>query len=329
MELAERLAGARHPVGQPRHPRLQPLLAAGQPGRGHPPRAAPPVPPPRGLATAEGQPRRHVPAARRGRPVGRRRARARRARLPRRHRAPDRGAPQDDLRRPAAGQRAHPAARPHGGGDRRRRVVGPLWRSVLTLWQTALLAVAAAADRRDRRGAAVLRPVAVRRRPRAQRRARRALTSAGPTPACFPAHAAARLLDRRRPRRQPVRHGRRAAAGHHPPGRDGAQSATWASSSCCATSCRCPTGWSPRRRSSTTSPRPPGRLPFRADEPYRRTLNGIAARLAATAAKVLGRVVPGPDIHVELPPYDSPDELRADLDVIDTSLRSHGAGGAG
>jgi phosphoenolpyruvate carboxylase len=66
--------------------------------------------------------------------------------------------------------------------------------------------------------------------------------------------------------------------------------------------------------------------PFRADEPYRRALNGIAARLAATAATVLGRPVPGPDIHVELPPYEFPDELRADLDVIDASLRSHGAG---
>ena len=38
--------------------------------------------------------------------------------------------------------------------------------------------------------------------------------------------------------------------------------------------------------------------PFRADEPYRRALNGIAARLAATATTVLGRVVPGPDLHV-------------------------------
>jgi phosphoenolpyruvate carboxylase len=66
--------------------------------------------------------------------------------------------------------------------------------------------------------------------------------------------------------------------------------------------------------------------PFRGDEPYRRALNGISARLAATATAVLGRVVPGPDLHAELPPYDSPDELRGDLDVIDTSLRSHGAG---
>lgn len=65
--------------------------------------------------------------------------------------------------------------------------------------------------------------------------------------------------------------------------------------------------------------------PFRADEPYRRALGGISARLASTAHAVLGRV-PGPTPEVHLPPYDSPDELRADLDVIDASLRSHGAG---
>jgi phosphoenolpyruvate carboxylase len=65
--------------------------------------------------------------------------------------------------------------------------------------------------------------------------------------------------------------------------------------------------------------------PFRADEPYRRALNGISARLAATALQVLGRV-PGPVPEVQLPPYESPDELRADLDVVDSSLRSHGAG---
>ncbi len=64
--------------------------------------------------------------------------------------------------------------------------------------------------------------------------------------------------------------------------------------------------------------------PFRADEPYRRALNGISARLAATAAKVLGSV-PGPAPHAELPAYESPDQLRADLDVVDASLRSHSA----
>src|SRR3954451_3393337 len=66
--------------------------------------------------------------------------------------------------------------------------------------------------------------------------------------------------------------------------------------------------------------------PFRADEPYRRALNGVSARLAATARSVLGRV-PGPTPETPaLPPYDSPDDLRADLDVVDVSLRSHGAG---
>ena len=65
--------------------------------------------------------------------------------------------------------------------------------------------------------------------------------------------------------------------------------------------------------------------PFRADEPYRRALGGISARLAATAHAVLGRI-PGPAPEVQLPLYDSPDELRADLDVVDASLRSHGAG---
>jgi phosphoenolpyruvate carboxylase len=64
--------------------------------------------------------------------------------------------------------------------------------------------------------------------------------------------------------------------------------------------------------------------PFRADEPYRRALNGISARLAATAAAVLGRV-PGPAPTTQLPAYESPDQVRADLDVVDASLRSHGA----
>ncbi|TFV68518.1 phosphoenolpyruvate carboxylase [Blastococcus sp. CT_GayMR20] len=65
--------------------------------------------------------------------------------------------------------------------------------------------------------------------------------------------------------------------------------------------------------------------PFRADEPYRRALIGIYARLTATARAVLGRS-PGTAPEHELPAYGSPDELRADLDVVDASLRTHGAG---
>ncbi len=65
--------------------------------------------------------------------------------------------------------------------------------------------------------------------------------------------------------------------------------------------------------------------PFRADEPYRRALLGISGRLSATALAVLGHV-PGPAPRAQLPRYTSPDELRGDLDVVDASLRSHGAG---
>jgi phosphoenolpyruvate carboxylase len=65
--------------------------------------------------------------------------------------------------------------------------------------------------------------------------------------------------------------------------------------------------------------------PFRADEPYRRALHGVHARLAATAQQVLGSV-PGPPPHAVLDPYATPDELLADLGTIDASLRTHGAG---
>jgi phosphoenolpyruvate carboxylase len=69
--------------------------------------------------------------------------------------------------------------------------------------------------------------------------------------------------------------------------------------------------------------------PFRADEPYRRALRGMHARLHAFAATVLDPEegeVPGPVAHAALPPYGSIDELLDDLDVVCDSLRSHGAG---
>ncbi|WJJ09480.1 phosphoenolpyruvate carboxylase [Prescottella equi] len=64
---------------------------------------------------------------------------------------------------------------------------------------------------------------------------------------------------------------------------------------------------------------------FRADEQYRRAVRGLRARLTGTAARILGhpaaRAVAG-----ELPDYRDPAELLADLEIIDTSLRSHGDG---
>ncbi|MFC9516863.1 phosphoenolpyruvate carboxylase [Nocardiaceae bacterium NPDC056970] len=64
---------------------------------------------------------------------------------------------------------------------------------------------------------------------------------------------------------------------------------------------------------------------FRADEPYRRAVRGLRARLTATAARILGH----PAVHAvagDLPDYRDPAELLADLEIIDASLRSHGDG---
>jgi phosphoenolpyruvate carboxylase len=62
----------------------------------------------------------------------------------------------------------------------------------------------------------------------------------------------------------------------------------------------------------------------RADEPYRRALRVIRARLTATAAEILDRR-PQHELDLGLPPYSAPAELWADLDVVDASLRTHGA----
>ncbi|TVS86974.1 phosphoenolpyruvate carboxylase [Mycobacterium helveticum] len=61
----------------------------------------------------------------------------------------------------------------------------------------------------------------------------------------------------------------------------------------------------------------------RADEPYRRALRVIRGRLTATTAHILDRR-PQHGLDLGLAPYGTPAELRADLDTIDASLRSHG-----
>jgi phosphoenolpyruvate carboxylase len=62
----------------------------------------------------------------------------------------------------------------------------------------------------------------------------------------------------------------------------------------------------------------------RADEPYRRALRVVRARLSATAVEILDEE-PLQLLDLGLPAYATPDELRADLDTIDASLRSHGS----
>ncbi len=63
---------------------------------------------------------------------------------------------------------------------------------------------------------------------------------------------------------------------------------------------------------------------FRADEPYRRALRGIHARLWATFAEVLDEV-PGTEPRHPLPPYASITECVDDLRAVERSLESHGA----
>lgn len=63
----------------------------------------------------------------------------------------------------------------------------------------------------------------------------------------------------------------------------------------------------------------------RADEPYRRALSQIYARLSAAYPALTGEPTPRP-ARFEAPAYDGPDAFRADLNVLHDSLvRTHGA----
>ncbi|WP_333891442.1 phosphoenolpyruvate carboxylase [Mycolicibacterium gadium] len=64
--------------------------------------------------------------------------------------------------------------------------------------------------------------------------------------------------------------------------------------------------------------------PARLDEPYRRALRVIHARLTTTAFEILDRQ-PEHELHLGLDRYESPAEMLADLDVVDESLRTNGS----
>lgn len=70
--------------------------------------------------------------------------------------------------------------------------------------------------------------------------------------------------------------------------------------------------------------RSPDRNPHREDEPYRRALTGIYARLAATLLELSGTEAVRHAV-AEQPPYASADEFLADLHVIEASLHHHHA----
>lgn len=61
-------------------------------------------------------------------------------------------------------------------------------------------------------------------------------------------------------------------------------------------------------------------VPNRVDEPYRRAVHGIRGRVAATAISRLGSSVVEGDWSCH-EPYSSVEEMRADLDVVEASLR--------
>jgi phosphoenolpyruvate carboxylase len=64
--------------------------------------------------------------------------------------------------------------------------------------------------------------------------------------------------------------------------------------------------------------------PARGDEPYRRALRVIHGRLTATAAQILDQE-PDNLLDLDLPPYETPGEMQADLDTVDASLRANGS----
>ena len=64
--------------------------------------------------------------------------------------------------------------------------------------------------------------------------------------------------------------------------------------------------------------------PARSDEPYRRALRVIHARLTTTAAQILDRQ-PERELDLGLPAYDTPGQLLEDLDTVDDSLRVNGS----
>ena len=64
--------------------------------------------------------------------------------------------------------------------------------------------------------------------------------------------------------------------------------------------------------------------PAREDEPYRRALRVIHARLTATAQQILDEQ-PEHELDLGMSPYQTPAELLDDLDVVDESLRSNGS----
>ena len=286
---AGRPAGrARHPRRQPRHPGVQPLQPAGQPGRGPPPRAPPPVPPAGGLAAAAGQPGGDLRPARRGAAST---PRSSPASWPGHSSAPVVTAHPTEVRRRTISQVQRQITelvrrrdRAAAGEIDDAQWSAALWRAVLTLWQTALLRLSRLRlsdeiDEALRYYELSLFEVV----PAINAELRRELAPAGRTPACCrgrcccPARGSAATATATRSS-PPTRF---AAP---PPARPRRR---WTTTSPSSTRLRDELSMSdrliaPDRRPYALAEAPATTRPFRADEPYRRALTGMSARLAAT-----------------------------------------------
>ncbi|MBS0555765.1 MAG: phosphoenolpyruvate carboxylase, partial [Proteobacteria bacterium] len=74
----------------------------------------------------------------------------------------------------------------------------------------------------------------------------------------------------------------------------------------------------------------PDRSPHRSDEPYRRALTHVRARLATTRLRLLGGAPADTDLGpapAAVEPYDSADALAADLAIVHRSLVANGSAG--
>ncbi|OBA38858.1 MULTISPECIES: phosphoenolpyruvate carboxylase [Rhodococcus] len=65
--------------------------------------------------------------------------------------------------------------------------------------------------------------------------------------------------------------------------------------------------------------------PAHSDEPYRRAVHGIRARLTATAERLLPGVDLPHTVRIPCEPYPHPARLHTDLNIVDASLRAGGA----
>ena len=214
----------------------------------------------------------------------------------------------------------------HSETDDGRDIETELRRQVLTLWQTALIRLSRLQISDEiavglRYYPAALFEVI----PQGQRRGARSV--AGPLArrrTARRAHPAARLVDRRRPRRQPERDRRRGPAGHRQRRLHRAGALPRRTHRTRAGAVDVGATGHRHRRSWPRWPTP-ARTSARADEPYRRALRVIRARLTATAEPDPGRRAATPARPGPAAATTTPDELLADLDTVDASLRTHGS----